>query len=401
MPAPPALFSPIQVGNIKLAHRVVLAPLTRFRNDDAHVPTDLGVEYYTQRASVPGTLLIAESTLISPEASGISNAPGIWNDAQVAAWKKIVEAVHAKGSYIYLQLGAMGRAARPHVLLKEFPDAPFAAPSPTPLKSQPEPVPRELTKDGVHFPFPSDPIKRLLLSKCWREASIYLHITYAEIKQYAEWFATAARNAVEGAGFDGVEVHGANGYLVDQFLQDVSNTRTDEYGGSIENRARFVLEVMDAIVAAVGATKAAIRLSPWSTYQDMRMEDPIPQFTYLVDELRQRHPNLAYLHVVTPNVPFAKGPEDESQTHFIHRLWAPRPVITTGGYNRESALEVAEETGQLVGYGPLFLANPDLPFRLREDLPLNTPDPSTFYTRLSEKGYTDYPFSEEFLKSQV
>ena len=139
-----------------------------------------------------------------------------------------------------------------------------------------------------------------------------LTYVHTEIKQYIRWHATAAKNAVERAGFDGVEVHGANGYLVDQFLQDVSNARTDEYGGSIENRARFALEVMDALVDAVGASRAAIRLSPWSRYQDMCMKDPVPQFTYLVDQLKQRHPNLAYLHVVTPGVMGSKGPEDES-----------------------------------------------------------------------------------------
>ncbi|KAM5541251.1 hypothetical protein V8D89_005180 [Ganoderma adspersum] len=370
--ATPALFTPIEIGEMKLAHRVVLAPLTRFRNDDAYVPTNLVLEYYTQRASVPGTFLITEATFVSPEASGMPNAPGIWNDAQIAAWKKVVEAVHAQGSYIYLQLWAMGRTARPDILHKEFPDAPFVAPSPIALSTQAGlPVPRELTKD--------------------------------EIKQYIHWHAAAAKNAVEGAGFDGVEVHGANGYLVDQFLQDVSNARTDEYGGSVENRARFALELMDALVDAVGASRAAIRLSPWSRLQDMRMTDPVPQFTYLVEELVRRHPDLAYLHVITPgaSVPGPAGPEDESQTHFIHKLWAPRPVITTGGYDRESGLKVAEETGQVVGYGALFLANPDLPFRLRENLPLNTPDPSTYYTHLLAKGYTDYPFSEEFLKERA
>ncbi|PIL29745.1 hypothetical protein GSI_08184 [Ganoderma sinense ZZ0214-1] len=382
----PALFTPIQLGDMKLAHRVVLAPLTRFRNDDAHVPTALGVEYYTQRSSVPGTFLITEATFVSPEASGVPNAPGIWNEAQISAWKKVVEAVHAQGSYIYLQLWATGRTARPDILHQEFPDAPFTAPSPIALSSQPEAVPRELTKDDL------DVSAQTLTRDC---------LTLAEIKEFVRWHATAAKNAVSGAGFDGVEVHGANGYLLDQFLQDVSNTRTDEYGGSIENRARFALEVMDAVVEAVGETKSAIRLSPWSRYQDMRMTDPVPQFTYLVDQLKQRHPNLAFLHVVTPGAPGAEGPEDESQTHFIHKLWAPRPVITTGGYQRESGLKVAEETGQLIGYGSLFLANPDLPFRLREDLPLNTPDPSTFYSRLTAKGYTDYPFSEEFLKSRA
>ncbi|TBU61591.1 NADH:flavin oxidoreductase/NADH oxidase [Dichomitus squalens] len=365
----PALFSPIQVGDLKLAHRVVLAPLTRFRNDDAHVPTDLGVEYYSQRASVPGTLLITEATFISPEASGLPNAPGIWSNAQVAAWKKIVDAVHAKGSYIYLQLWAVGRTARPAVLHEEFPDVPFAAPSPIALSTQPEAVPRELTKE--------------------------------EIKKFVQQHAVAAKNAVEGAGFDGVEVHGANGYLVDQFLQDVSNKRTDEYGGSLENRARFGLEVIDAVVKAVGATKSAIRLSPWSTYQDMHIDDPIPQFTYFVEQLKQRHPQLAFVHVASPKIPGSIGPKDESQVDFIHKIWAPGAVITTGGYDRESGIKAAEETGQLIGYGTKFLANPDLPFRLRENLPLNPPDFETFYTRLSPKGYIDYPFSEEFLKSQL
>ncbi|PIL29743.1 hypothetical protein GSI_08182 [Ganoderma sinense ZZ0214-1] len=362
----PALFSPIQIGDVKLGHRVVLAPLTRYRANDAHVPTDLVVEYYKQRASVPGTLLVTEATFISPEASGMFNAPGIWNEAQIAAWKKVVDAIHEKGSYVYLQLWALGRTARPNVLHQLFPDAPYVAPSPIALSTQPDHVPRELTKD--------------------------------EIKQYVQWYATAAKNAVEGGGFDGVEVHGAAGYLVDQFLQDVSNKRTDEYGGSIENRARFALEVMDAIVKAVGETKAAIRLSPWMLYQDMGMADPIPQFTYLVDQLKQRHPNLAYLHLISAGVPGSIAPKDDSQAHFIHKLWAPRPLITTGGYDRESGLKLAEETGQLIGYGVLFLASPDLPSRLREDLPLNEPDFSTFFTRLEAKGYTDYPFSEEFLK---
>ena len=171
-----------------------------------------------------------------------------------------------------------------------------------------------------------------------------LVVTYVhtEIKRYIHWHATAAKNAVDGAGFDGVEVHGANGYLVDQFLQDVSNTRTDEYGGSIKNRARFALEVMDALVDAVGASRAAIRLSPWSRYQDMRMADPVPQFAYLVEELARRHPDLAYLHVITPNVPGSVGPKDETVRVFpclgywmwicwvaAHKLECSKPTSST------------------------------------------------------------------------
>ncbi|RPD54771.1 NADH:flavin oxidoreductase/NADH oxidase [Lentinus tigrinus ALCF2SS1-7] len=369
--AVPALFQPIQVGDIKLAHRVVLAPQTRLRNTAEHVPTDLSVEFYTQRASVPGTLLIAEATYISPQASGQPFAPGIWNDEQIAAWRKVTDAVHAKGSYIYLQLWALGRAARPEHFHKEFPDYPYVSASPIAPKERPNDVPRELTKD--------------------------------EIKEYVGWYATAAKNAIK-AGFDGVEVHGATGYLVDQFLQDVSNKRTDEYGGSIENRARFALEVMDAIVAAIGAKKSAIRFSPWSFYQDMRMEDPIPQFSYLVEQLKARHPDLAYIHVATSNVMFSKGPEDPScsqKEFFINDIWAPRPLITCGGYDRESGLKVAEETGQIIGYARAFSANPDLPFRLRKNIKLNEVEFESLFTPSTEKGYTTYPFSEEFLKAQA
>ncbi|KAI0744285.1 NADH:flavin oxidoreductase/NADH oxidase [Daedaleopsis nitida] len=366
----PALFQPTQLGNMKLAHRVVLAPLTRLRADAEHVPTELLVEYYKQRSSVPGTLLITEATIIAPKAGGMPHAPGIWSDAQIAAWKKVVDVVHTNKSYIYLQLWAMGRAARPVVLKKKDPSLEHVAPSAIPLSDRPNDVPRPLTIE--------------------------------EIKEYTKWFGAAAHNAVHRAGFDGIELHGANGYLIDQFLQDVSNQRTDEYGGSIENRARFPLDVLQAVVDAVGQERSAIRLSPWSTYQDMRMEDPIPTFSYLVQQIKARFPNLAYLHHTGPNVQgTGRGPEDESQTDFIQKLWAPLPAITNGGFTRESGLKTAEETGQLVAYGSLFLANPDLPFRLRENVPFNKPDPTSFYTPLDPVGYTTYTFSDAFLQTRA
>ncbi|EJF57496.1 NADH:flavin oxidoreductase/NADH oxidase [Dichomitus squalens LYAD-421 SS1] len=366
--ATPALFQPIQVGETKLKHRVVLAPLTRFRANKAHVHSDLAVEYYKQRASVPGTLLIAEATDIAPPAGGMAYVPGIYSDEQVAAWKKVTDAVHEQGSYIFLQLWAMGRAARAVGLRDEDADYPYVAPSAIPLKRSADDIPRELTKE--------------------------------EIKQYVDWFGEAAANAVHRAGFDGVEVHGAHGFLVDQFLQTVSNTRTDEYGGSIENRAKFALEVMESIASAVGQSRAAIRLSPWAQFHDMRMDDPIPTFTYLVEEFKKRLPNLAYLHSVGLGAPDQLGPEDKSQTDFIYKLWTPRPVVSTGGYDRETAIKIAEETGQLVGFGRLFLANPDLPFRLEKNIPLNPLEEETIYTRQAAEGYTTYPFSEEFLRSR-
>ncbi|KAI0640768.1 NADH:flavin oxidoreductase/NADH oxidase [Trametes meyenii] len=364
------LFRPIRVGDINLNHRIVLAPMTRLRADNDHVHTDLGVEYYKQRASVPGTLLISEGTFISQQAVGVPSVPGIWNDAQVASWKKITDAVHAKGSYIFIQLWALGRAARPALLHQENPDYPYVSSSPLALSASPEDIPRELTKE--------------------------------EVKEYVQWYASAAANAVHKAGFDGVEVHGAGGYLVDQFLQEASNKRTDEYGGSIEKRARFALEVIEAIVGAVGQSKTAIRLSPWSKFQDMGLKDPKLQFTYLVEQFKHKVPQLAYLHITSKGAPDNIGPENPQDEYFIHELWAPRVVVTTGGYDRESALKVTEENDNwLVGFGRPFIANPDLPFRLRKDLSLNEQDIDTFYLPQSDKGYTTYPFSDEFWQSQV
>ncbi|KAI0650735.1 hypothetical protein C8Q79DRAFT_944937 [Trametes meyenii] len=277
----PALFQPIRVGDMQLAHRIVLAPMARYRAGDGHVHTRMGVEYYEQRASVPGTLLITEASFISPQAGGIPNVPGIWNDDQIENYSsatQITGAVHAKGSYIFLQLWALGRAARPALLHQENPDFPYVSASAIPLSTSPDAVPRERV----------------------------------EIKQYVEWYATAAANAVRKAGFDGVEVHGVSGYLVDQFLQDVSNKRTDEYGGSIENRARFALEVVGArsvrstgqrpyfILAAISCMRAV----------DMRMDNAEAQFSYLVEQLKQKYPDLAYVHSVTSAGPFGKGPKD-------------------------------------------------------------------------------------------
>jgi NADPH2 dehydrogenase len=261
------LFQPLRLGAVNVQHRVVMAPLTRFRANKSHVHGELAKTYYDQRASVPGTLIISEATIVAPQAGGYGNAPGIWNDAQIAGWKpvcnifslavtgyadlqKVTDAVHARGSSIFLQLWALGRVANPTVLKTEG-NFDVVAPSPIPLASDRESVvPRELT--------------------------------VPEIKDYVQLYAKAARNAIE-AGFDGVEVHGANGYLLDQFLQSVSNERTDEYGGSIENRLRFPLEVIDAVVKAVSAERTAVRISPWSKFQGknirpVHLESPLTFF---------------------------------------------------------------------------------------------------------------------------
>ena len=237
------LFKPLQPGNLTLSHRIVLAPLTRLRANKAHVHGDLAVEHYAQRArAVPGTLLITEATFIAERGGGSNNVPGVWNDEQVRAWKKVADAVHDAGSYIFMQIWALGRAAQPSHLANDDPSLPYVSSSAIPLKSRPE----------------TDPKPRPL--------------TIPEIKEYIQLFGQAAENAVHGAGFDGVEIHGAHGYLIDQFLQDVSNNREDEYGGSIENRCRFALEVIDEVVKRVGAEKVGLRISPWSRFQGTSLQ---------------------------------------------------------------------------------------------------------------------------------
>ncbi|KAJ6513595.1 FMN-linked oxidoreductase [Mycena vitilis] len=369
------LFQPIVLGDIVLKHRIVMAPLTRFRADKDHVPLPHVLEYYTQRASVPGTLLITEATFIAPRAGGYKNAPGIWSEAQIAAWKKITDAVHAKGSFIYLQLWALGRAARPGDLKAEDPSLPFVSASDIPL--------RERSATEIR-PRP---------------------LEVREIREYTELYATAASNAVHKAGFDGVEVHSANGYLLDQFLQDVSNIRTDDYGGSPENRCRFTLQVVDAVAAAVGPRKTGIRIGPWNTFQNMGMQQPIPTFEYLVRQLLERHPELAYIHAIEPRIDSttlrAVVPEGWSND-FIRDIWVSptgqRRFISAGGYTRSLALEFAEDKGDIIAFGRQFISNPDLPYRLLHDIPLNDYDRKRFYgptaVPLDPKGFTDYPFAE-------
>ncbi|KAF9265073.1 NADH:flavin oxidoreductase/NADH oxidase [Marasmius fiardii PR-910] len=375
------LFQPIKVGDVWLKHRVVLAPLTRFRADENHVPLlPIVKEYYTQRASEPGTLLITEATFIHPRAGGYANVPGIWSDAQINAWKEIVDAVHAKGSHIYMQLWALGRTAQPSQLQSEDPSFPFVSASDIPLsdRSKDDPAPRALTVE--------------------------------EIKDYARYYAEAASNAVHKAGFDGVEIHGAHGYLVEQFLKESSNRRTDSYGGSVENRSRFALEVIDAVVKAVGPRKSAIRLSPWATIQDGSEQDPRVLYSYLVEEIKKAHPTLSYIHLVEPRVNGiydVKSEDIEGKNNdFIHEIWSQSPggndtengrrLITAGNFLRETAMELADTQGDLVAFGRRFIANPDLPYRLRENISLTPYNRATFYSTpgtLDPAGYTDYPFA--------
>ncbi|KAJ7696759.1 hypothetical protein B0H17DRAFT_1158567 [Mycena rosella] len=322
------LFQPTQVGDIELSHP-----------DANHAPLPHVAEYYEQRASTSGSLLISEATFIAPRAAGYEHAPGIWSDAQISAGKRCVtDRVHAKGSYIYLQLWALGRAAEADALAQE--DLPFVSASEVPIEGKPAPRP----------------------------------LTVEEIQEYVQLYATAASNAVHKAGFDGVEIHSANGYLLDQFLHDRSNIRTDAYGGSVENRTRFPLEVADAVVKAVGQKKTGLRISPWGTFNDMYFADPKPTYSHLVTQLRDRYPELAYLHVVEPRVD---------------------GVDTRRGLHAETAIAAAEEKRDLVAFARPYISNPDLPYRLLHGIALAAGNRALYYApgSLDPRGFTDYPFA--------
>ncbi|KAH7065818.1 hypothetical protein BKA63DRAFT_547041 [Paraphoma chrysanthemicola] len=365
-----ALFEPLRIGNIYLSHRIVLAPLTRFRTDSDHVPSPFVKDYYTQRASTPGTLLISEAAVVSRLAGSITHMPELWSDAQIAAWKEIADAVHAKGSYIFLQLCANGRAAFPTERAKDGLD--LIAPSAIPISV-------EKTQNGIVETSIESPVPRAM--------------TEDEIWQVIRDFAQASANAVHKAGFDGVEIHAANGHMLDQFIQDKSNQRTDAWGGSIEKRSRFVLEIAKAVIAAVGKEKVGFRFSPWSTYLSMRMVDPIPQFTYLIRELSKL--GIAFLHLVEPRISGDSTDEQggsESNMPLLEAWGDERPVIVAGGYTAESAKDTLGPGGLYDGRKAAVAFG--RPYNRVELAPY---DRATFYKIGSKDGYIDYPFSREFL----
>ncbi|EKG17496.1 NADH:flavin oxidoreductase/NADH oxidase [Macrophomina phaseolina MS6] len=341
-----------------------MCPLTRFRASDDHVPLDIMATYYAQRASEPGTLLISEGTFISPQQGGYANVPGIYNEAQIEAWRKVTDAVHAKGSYIYCQLWALGRTASKEVAEAE--GITMTSSSDIPLGSE-HVVPVPLTVDHIQ----------------------------STIQDYVK----AARNAIE-AGFDGVELHGANGYLIDQFLQDKCNQRTDDYGGSIQNRSRFAVEAVQAVADAVGADRTAIRFSPWSTFNSMRMDEPVPQFSDVIQKLNKF--GLAYLHLIESRIAGNADVEVTDKLQFAYDIWTG-PFLIAGGFRPDSAHRLVDEEQKskniVVMFGRYFISTPDLPFRVKSGIELNQYDRSTFYTAKHPHGYIDYDFSTEFLKA--
>jgi 2,4-dienoyl-CoA reductase-like NADH-dependent reductase (Old Yellow Enzyme family) len=359
-----ALFAPLKLGKNELKHRIVLAPLTRMRANSDAVPNDLMKEYYSQRAT-DGGLLITEATFIDRRAGSYPNVPGIYSKDQITEWKKITDAVHAKGGVIFVQLWHLGRVAS--AVLNEGQQSVSAsdiAVEGNNMLGQPQEKPRALS--------------------------------IPEIKELTEQFRQAALNAVE-AGFDGIEIHSANGYLLDQFINTSSNKRTDIYGGSIENRARFSLEVVDAIVDAIGAERTAIRFSPWSGFQDMKDETPYETWGYLTKSLQDKHPNLAYVHFVEPRTSMMgeKNADTPDSLDTFRKAWKGS-FISAGGYtyDKDLAFDTAEKTGNLIAFGRQFIANPDLVERLRNDWSLNKYNRDTFYGG-KDAGYTDYPFYKE------
>lgn len=364
------LFDPIHAGDLHLANRIAMAPLTRNRSPDA-VPRDITATYYAQRASAG--LLITEATAISHQGQGYADVPGLYGTEQLDGWKKVTAAVHEKGGKIVTQLWHVGRIS--HTDLQPEGGAPVA-PSAIAAKAKTYLVDHATGKG--HFAATSTPRA----------------LDAAELPGIVHEYAAAARNAVETAGFDGVEIHGANGYLLDQFLKTGANQRTDDYGGSIENRARLLLEATRAVADAIGGGKVGIRLSPVTPANDIVDADPQPLFDYVIRQLAPL--GLAYIHVIEGST---GGPRELTDRPFDYEALktAYREAggkgawMVNNAYDRALALDaVASGRADIVAFGKAFISNPDLVERLRQDAPLNAWDQSTFYGG-GEKGYTDYP----------
>jgi len=349
------LFTPLKLGALHVPNRIFMAPLTRCRAGDAHIPNALMAEYYAQRASAG--LIIAEATMAIEGNSAFWKEPGIYSSDQIAGWKQVADAVHAADGRIFLQIWHGGRACHP--LLNR--GAQPVAPSPiaitndevrTPEGKKPYVIPRELRDD--------------------------------ELPDVVAGFKKAAENA-KAAGFDGIEIHGANGYLLDEFLRDGANKRTGPYGGSFENRAHLTLEVLEAVSSVWGSDRVGLRISPLNSYNSMIDSDPIGLFTWLATRLNDY--NLAYLHVMRGD--FYQQQSGDVMTP-IRQHYKGRLIGNMGYTGEEADRDVAAGKIDAVAFGTSFLANPDLPARIKAGAPLNRPKPASFYTSGPE-GYTDYP----------
>ena len=350
----PTLFDPIQLGDLNLPNRIIMAPLTRCRAEPGRVPGELMVEYYRQRAGAG--LILSEATSVTPMGVGYPDTPGIWSDEQVAGWKKVTDAVHAAGGRIMLQLWHVGRISDPIYLDGERPVAPSA------LK----------------------PAGTVSLVRPKKEYVTPRALETEEIAEVVEAYRKGAENARK-AGFDGVEIHGANGYLLDQFLQSRTNQRTDQYGGSLENRARLMLEVTDGILSVWEPGRVGMHLAPRGDSHDMGDENPAETFGYVAQELGKR--GIAFICTREHAGPDSLGPKLKALFGGVY--------IANEGFDRELASQwLAEGKADAVAFGKLYIANPDLVERFAANAPLNTPDTGTFYAPGAE-GYTDYPALED------
>lgn len=348
----PSLLSPYQLGEFSLKNRMVLAPMTRSRAVEGNVPNPLAATYYAQRAGAG--LIVTEATQVSPQGVGYIRTPGIHSQEQVAGWKKVTDAVHRAGGTIFLQLWHVGRISHPDFHGGELPVAPSA-----------------VAAEGTVFTLKGP--QKMVTPRA---------LAASELPSIVEQFKRGAENA-QKAGFDGVEIHGANGYLLDQFTRDGVNKRTDKYGGSVENRARFPLEVAEAVIGVWGPGRVGYRIAPNSPFNSMSDSNPVEIFSYLAGELDAL--DAVYLHVVDPA---ADG--DKRISPLLQEIFEGTYIVN-GGFDAETA-DAAIRRGEtdLVAFGVPFLANPDLPERYRQKAPLNTPDQNTFYAG-EAKGYTDYP----------
>jgi N-ethylmaleimide reductase len=353
------LLTPVKLGDYQLKNRVVMAPMTRDRADNPELaPTGLHAEYYAQRAGAG--LIITEGSQISPQGVGYINTPGIHSAAQIAGWKRVTDAVHARGGRIFLQLWHVGAVSHP-----DFHGGAL-------------PVSASAFNPGAKVFTPSFQQKDTVAAR---------ELSTAEVQQVVQDFAQGAKNAI-AAGFDGVEIHGANGYLVQQFLRDSSNQRTDQYGGSIENRARFLFEVVEAVSKAVGAGKTGIRLSPTNTYNNPADSDSKALYDYVIGKLNDYH--LAYLHLRDAAGPVSGNNQVADVTGHYRNIYKGT-LITNTGYDRDKGnAAVASGRADLVAYGVPFISNPDLVERFAAEAELAKADSTTFYSP-GPKGYTDYP----------
>ncbi|RID41924.1 hypothetical protein BRARA_J01847 [Brassica rapa] len=357
------LLTPYKMGRFNLSHRVVLAPLTRQRSY-GNVPQPHAVLYYAQRTT-PGGLLITEATGVSDTAQGYQDTPGIWTKEHVEAWKPIVDAVHAKGGIIFCQIWHVGRVSNKS----------FQPNGQAPISCTDKPLMPQIRSNGIDEAMFTPPRR----------------LSTEEIPTIVNHFRLAARNAME-AGFDGVEIHGANGYLIDQFMKDTVNDRTDEYGGSLQNRCKFALDIVEAVSNEIGPDRVGIRLSPFADYMESGDTNPQALALHMAESLNKY--GILYCHVVEARMK-TMGEITECHPHTLTpmRKAFSGTFIAAGGFKREDGNEAVDKgRTDLVAYGRLFLANPDLPKRFEVDAELNKYDRSTFYTSDPVVGYTDYPF---------